>query len=299
MPTLEAIREPTVQDDLYPQLYLKHVEQVQVSLGRNVFGDSLNELLYTPMNSMIEKHIIDNINATLDAYCSHHVARPANLEGAINNVIPAVVDHVAHDETIDCFEVDGGHPRRFNVGKNAWVSSYDFDRSTGTINVSLNLADLRLVDSPDELEAVPLAYDPNYLLKIPKVLSLKRMRLKSNLCIHVKTRVDFSFLKGYSPAEQKALDTLREMISERDFRKYIKYGFVTVGASSGRIYQIPRSGSHIRVWEHGVVVEEICVRIDSVVPPTDNIIAFMLMIQANEEEFKKLGNIYNMAARAA
>ena len=48
----------------------------------------------------------------------------------------------------------------------------------------------------------------------------KRSQLRSNLVIVVKSRA--CPIQGASPEEQTALETLRELISESDYRKYVK-----------------------------------------------------------------------------
>jgi len=114
-----------------------------------------------------------------------------------------------------------------------------------------------------------------------------------NLTIHVKSRA--RPIVGISAEETKAIDTLREMITEADFRKYIIHGFILVKGRSGRIYQIFRNRNHTIVWEKGIIIEEVCVRIkDTKIPPTDSLIAFKILIETSEDEFRKLGNVYNM-----
>jgi hypothetical protein len=126
----------------------------------------------------------------------------------------------------------------------------------------------------------------------------KRERLRNNLVIAVKSRA--TPLGNASGPELVALETLREMISESDFRKYLKYGFVLVEGSSGCTYQIFRDRAHTKVWRGGILLEEICVRIkDSNVPKTDNVIAFMTMVRTDEDAFKALGNRYKMYREAA
>ena len=113
--------------------------------------------------------------------------------------------------------------------------------------------------------------------------------------IHVKSRA-ITFSGNIPKNEQIAMETLREMVTELEFRKYLKYGFVLVPGRSGDVFQVFRNKSHTRVWRNGEVIEEICVRINSKikVPLTDNVIAFKTMIEADEHEFKKIGNIYKM-----
>jgi hypothetical protein len=133
------------------------------------------------------------------------------------------------------------------------------------------------------------------------VVSLKQIqmmqKLKINLMIQVKSRVNL--VRNVNENEKVAIETLREMITESEFRKYIKYGFILVIGQSKRIYQIFRNSWHIKVWYKGQLEEEICVRIkDTNVPPTDNLIAFKTMIEADEDEIRTLGNVYNMRKAA-
>lgn len=111
--------------------------------------------------------------------------------------------------------------------------------------------------------------------------------------IMIKTRANL--FRTLNKNEWVALDTLREMISESDFRKYIKHGFILVMGKSGDTYQVFRHKSHTKVWRNGTLIEEICVRIrDSKVPMTDNVIAFKTIIEADEGSFKSLGNVYKL-----
>lgn len=133
--------------------------------------------------------------------------------------------------------------------------------------------------------------------KISKKDELKQ-KIENNLFIRVKSRA--SLVKGVSKAEAQAMETLREEISESEFRKYIKYGFILVRGQSGKTYQVFRNRSHTKVWLGGKLIEEVCVRIsDSKIPETDNVIAFKAMIEADEEEFAKMGNRYKFDKVAA
>lgn len=117
------------------------------------------------------------------------------------------------------------------------------------------------------------------------------------LAVFVKSRANY--FPSAPQNEQNAANTLREMISERDFRKYLKYGFILVQGASGRTYQIFRTSSHTKVRESGKVVEEICVRLrDFGMPPTDRVIAVKTLIEADEGAFRSLGNVYNMRRAA-
>ena len=134
----------------------------------------------------------------------------------------------------------------------------------------------------------------------PPVLTKSQMlveKLKTNLTVIIKSRAELS--NAISPEERVAVETLREFISETEFRKYMRYGFILVKGKSGDTFQVFRNRSHTKVWRNGQVVEEVCVRIqDSMVPPTDNVIAFRSIIQSDEETFRKLGNVYKMKKAA-
>jgi len=119
--------------------------------------------------------------------------------------------------------------------------------------------------------------------------AVKRSKFKSNLLVQVKSRA--CPIVGVSPEERKAIETLREVISESDYRKYVKHGFLMVRGSDGDLYQVYRDRSHTKVWHDGKIIEEVCVRIkDSNVPPTDNVIAFKTLIEIHAEGFKAMGN---------
>jgi hypothetical protein len=126
---------------------------------------------------------------------------------------------------------------------------------------------------------------------------LKQLELRSHLIIQIKSRAPSA--RVIQDNERVAMETLRETVTEEEYRRYLKYGFIMVKGKSGDEYQIFRNKSHTRVWRNGLVVEEICVRIrDNAVPPTDNVIAFRAMALIDEQEFKKSGNVYKMIKAA-
>jgi hypothetical protein len=125
----------------------------------------------------------------------------------------------------------------------------------------------------------------------------KRNEIRAQLHIWIKSRADE--IRNISGNEKVAMRTLRDMISEADFRKYMKYGFISVKAKSGKIYQIFRNRLHTKVYLQGELVEEICVMMKgSNIPPTDKIIAFKTIIETDENAFKKMGNVYPMKKAA-
>jgi hypothetical protein len=132
---------------------------------------------------------------------------------------------------------------------------------------------------------------------------LKRMRGRwgeygVGLTILVKTRAER--LYRIDKNEWAAIETLREMISESDYRKYIKHGFILIRGASGKVYQIYRKNQHIKVWQGGAVVEELCVSIaDYRIPLTDRVIALKTMIEISEDEVRRISNVYPLLKKAA
>jgi len=140
-----------------------------------------------------------------------------------------------------------------------------------------------------------LSFTTRYMY-IPSPVETKKWKIKEQLTIHVKSRAQE--IKGIPLNEWTAMQTLRDMITETEFRKYIKYGFVSVKGKSGKVYQIFRNKWHTKVYLKGELIEEICVRLKNDMPPTDNVIAFKTMIETDEEYFESLGNRYNMRKAA-
>ena len=161
-------------------------------------------------------------------------------------------------------------------------------------NGSLYPRDLRPDESRPEY-SVDIDFSTDFSNK--GYLRYKLKALKNNLTIIVRSRADF--FHNVPRNEWRAIETLREMISETEFRKYMKYGFILVKGASGCVYQVFRRGNHTKVWFNGELLEEVCAYIsDRDIPPTDKVIAFKAIIEAEEEEFKKLGNVYNMRRAA-
>lgn len=90
-----------------------------------------------------------------------------------------------------------------------------------------------------------------------------------------------------------ALQLLRQMVPHDVFKKYLKYGFVTVNGPSGLTYQIQRKSHNIIVWDKGQKVSSLCVYLqDTNIPPTDEVVAKMLICQYDEPDIWKRANIH-------
>ena len=76
---------------------------------------------------------------------------------------------------------------------------------------------------------------------------------------------------------------LRDMLTEKEFRRYITNGFIMVKGESGHWYQVFNSAAEIvRVWKNGKMIGKLCIHTDYNVPRTDHVINMKLMIELDE-----------------
>lgn len=188
-------------------------------------------------------------------------------------------------QTIGSYLIDSESTQSSDSDYDMESYTSDFNCSTGELKINCNVNAFNIVFGRSGISIKDS--------KEMKRFDLKQ-KIRNNLIIHVKTRA--KDILNIPENEQTAIETLREMITEAEFRKYLKHGFVLVKGKSGDVFQVFRNSWHTKVWRGGSVIEEICVRISSNmnVPPTDNVIAFKTMIETDEEDFKKIGNVYKM-----
>jgi hypothetical protein len=246
--------------------------------------NSLNKYIYEPYNQQTLSAITHDINSIIYS----------NYSTGITLETPSVCVHVARDEQADYFTI--GNNLSVTVDHNFNSIKLVRNYYAGTMWSNGSAESIISTASTDYNTANYVYSDGYSLSQTQTVKDVIKQQIRQNLTILVKSRAKADALSNASQNELVALETLREMISEEAFRKYLKYGFILVKGQEGKVYQIYKSKSHTRVWKGGRVIEEICVRIKSDVaaPLTDNVIAFKTMIEANEEEFRKMGNVYNM-----
>lgn len=112
-------------------------------------------------------------------------------------------------------------------------------------------------------------------------------------------RADQHSLEDISKQELVALGLLRQMVSAEDFREYLKRGVLSVrGGQSGWVYAVARYG-HIAVYSRGDRIAELCVHLkhQAKTPPTDEVVAKLLMVELDEADLWKRSNVhYSRAA---
>lgn len=116
-----------------------------------------------------------------------------------------------------------------------------------------------------------------------------RSQMKSNLLI--KKATPRAVRARLHPGEEKARKTLRDLVSERAYRRYLTNGFIMVQASSGLYYQIFCDSRHTKIWQRNKVVGEICINTDGKCPPTDHVINLKMMLELDEVAVWKGGNL--------
>jgi len=102
------------------------------------------------------------------------------------------------------------------------------------------------------------------------------------------------------PAEQKARELLRELITASEFRNYLRRGFITVKGKSGILYRIFGGYKHMtsyakhddgKYYKH----EDICVVFNREMPMTDGVVMRLLLIENDEFSLRKLANVRNIS----
>ena len=85
--------------------------------------------------------------------------------------------------------------------------------------------------------------------------------------------------------ESRARETLLAIVGEQKYQNFLRCGFVSVKAKSGRVYQIFPGHGKTRVFEKGKLIETLCIVLDGDFPPTDSVIIRYLLVLNNETLF--------------
>lgn len=162
-----------------------------------------------------------------------------------------------------------------------------FDTGASTITSFVNAGTVRIY--ADGTDSLIVSTSSNDLLFYAKehIRNINKQRLKDNLLIKVNHR-QRPFISR-SPAEEKARNTLRDMLTEQDWRRYITNGFVMVKGLHYWYQIFPRAG--VNVYHEGKKINNICIHTDDVCPPTDHVINMMSLIEYDETAVWRFGNV--------
>ncbi|HEY7984570.1 MAG TPA: hypothetical protein VID73_10410 [Ktedonobacterales bacterium] len=94
-------------------------------------------------------------------------------------------------------------------------------------------------------------------------------------------------LRGWLPAERRALALLRAMLTPHELRQLNWLGYLDVPSPSigQRIYRVPRGQGMVQVLEGGRAVMRLCLQPTIRLPDADIVVMHKLMIEANEAAY--------------
>jgi len=102
--------------------------------------------------------------------------------------------------------------------------------------------------------------------------------------------------KPVDEREFRARQTLRMVVGEERYLRFLKHGFVSVkNPQSGRTYQIFPGHGFTCVWENGQLIQKLCVVLSGNFVPTDNLIVRFMMAVNNETRLWELANKHTPA----
>lgn len=101
-------------------------------------------------------------------------------------------------------------------------------------------------------------------------------------------------------ASEKAERLLVSALSEQQRREYLEHGHFHVRSPAGRLYRITKGWSgNVKLVPHeqaerGEFIESLCIHPKMWVPNCDNMLAQKLMIEAAEDDFRRIANIADL-----
>ncbi len=102
------------------------------------------------------------------------------------------------------------------------------------------------------------------------------------------------YLRGWSRAERRATDLLRDILTPEQFRQLVWKGYLEVPSpmEPQRVYRVPRSKGYVQVIENGRAIMRLCLQPVESLPDADVVVLHKLMIEANEETYLQKANKY-------
>jgi hypothetical protein len=102
------------------------------------------------------------------------------------------------------------------------------------------------------------------------------------------------YFKGWSRAERRAADLLRDVLTPEQSRQLLWHGYLEVPSPTevGRVYRVPRTRGYVQVIENGRAVMRLCIQPVECLPDADVVVLHKLMIEANEEHYLQKANKY-------
>lgn len=93
------------------------------------------------------------------------------------------------------------------------------------------------------------------------------------------------------PRETRAHDTLQLLIGPQRYRQYLKNGYVTIHShQNGKTYQVYPGTKFTHVHDKGKREQDLCIYLAHDFPPTDQLIAKILLIQTDPNHYHHIAN---------
>lgn len=102
------------------------------------------------------------------------------------------------------------------------------------------------------------------------------------------------YMKGWSRAERRAADLLRDTLTPEQCRQLVWRGYLEVPSPTEpqRVYRVPRTKGYVQVIENGRAIMRLCLQPIECLPDADLVVLHKLMIEANEEMYLQKANKY-------
>lgn len=213
--------------------------------------------------------------------------------------------------------------RHISVTTGATMSNVMFDDNNLSITVSAT-SDHIILNYSTDYGSIVVGEVPN--MAIHRADLIKNI-MKSNLVIKVKEKMKNV---GINSVELKARDTLRDMITEREWRRYVTNGFIMVKGSPDFVFdrgmkKVDRDrynaelghgilgdllGSveekqyrgqfwyqifgdkRVQVFKDNKNIGELCIHSDKICPPTDHVINMKILVELDEQAIWTGANFY-------
>jgi len=102
------------------------------------------------------------------------------------------------------------------------------------------------------------------------------------------------YFKGWSRAERRAADLLRDILTPEQVRQLLCQGYLDVPSPTEprRVYRVPRVKGYVQVVQNGRAIMRLCIQPVECLPDADVVVLHKLMIEANEENYLQKANKY-------
>jgi len=159
----------------------------------------------------------------------------------------------------------------WSTASDNWLHHYDGD--TGTLSLTSKLIGL------------------GYRNSKPKTAQEKLQEIiqaRHTPAIHTNRQV---MRVSADPREVKAHDTLQLLIGPQRYRQFLKNGYVTIHSQqNGKTYQVYPGTKFTHVYDHGKREQDLCIYLAHDFPPTDQLIAKILLIQTDPNHYHRIAN---------